>query len=204
MEYRAEIDVMPLKALLDPQGKAVGASLKNMGLGALVGLLNGIAVDLEQTMLINIDSSLANELIKDLEKGGHKVQTTAGKGEGKVEELETYIGLEAAKAKLLAELLAEFPQGAYYKDETGEEKILVDECGNQTPLIDENGNQVFKLDENGNYKKIASFYTRDCLVLYWPPLTLWGYPEIVAEEIVSHNYGTHQWNCAKKCYERQK
>ena len=58
--------------------------LKNMGLGALVGLLNGLAVDLEQTMLINIDSSLANELIKDLEKGGHKVQTTAGKGEGKV------------------------------------------------------------------------------------------------------------------------
>lgn len=58
--------------------------LKNIGLGALVGLLNGIAVDLEQTMLINIDSSLANELIKDLEKGGHKVQTTAGKGEGKV------------------------------------------------------------------------------------------------------------------------
>ncbi len=64
--------------------------------------------------------------------------------------------------------------------------------------------EIYSIDANGNYKEIASFYTRDCLVLYWPPLTLWGYPEIVAEEIVSHNYGTHQWNCAKKCYERQK
>ena len=35
MEFRAEIDVMPLKALLDPQGKAVGSSLKNMGLGVI-------------------------------------------------------------------------------------------------------------------------------------------------------------------------
>ena len=32
MKFRAEIDVMPLKVLLDPQGKAVGASMKNIGL----------------------------------------------------------------------------------------------------------------------------------------------------------------------------
>ncbi len=30
MNYRAEINVMPLKALLDPQGKAVAKSLKNL------------------------------------------------------------------------------------------------------------------------------------------------------------------------------
>ena len=41
MEYRAEIDVMPLKALLDPQGKAVGSSLKNMGLGVITNVRIG-------------------------------------------------------------------------------------------------------------------------------------------------------------------
>ncbi len=30
MNYRAEIDVMPLKELLDPQGKAVAHGLQNM------------------------------------------------------------------------------------------------------------------------------------------------------------------------------
>lgn len=32
MNFIAEIDVMPLKALLDPQGKAVTAAMKNIGL----------------------------------------------------------------------------------------------------------------------------------------------------------------------------
>lgn len=31
MKFIAEINVMPLKALLDPQGKAVNATLKNTG-----------------------------------------------------------------------------------------------------------------------------------------------------------------------------
>lgn len=35
MDYTAEIDIMPLEALLDPQGKAVGASMKNLGLSAI-------------------------------------------------------------------------------------------------------------------------------------------------------------------------
>lgn len=35
MIFKAEIDVMPLEALLDPQGKAVGSGLKNMGLDSL-------------------------------------------------------------------------------------------------------------------------------------------------------------------------
>ncbi len=32
MKYRAEIDVMPLKAILDPQGKAVEKGLNNLGI----------------------------------------------------------------------------------------------------------------------------------------------------------------------------
>jgi len=32
MKYAAEIDIMPLKELLDPQGKAVESGLKNLGL----------------------------------------------------------------------------------------------------------------------------------------------------------------------------
>lgn len=32
MKFKAEIDVMPLEALLDPQGKAVSASMKNLDL----------------------------------------------------------------------------------------------------------------------------------------------------------------------------
>lgn len=33
MKYTAHINVMPLKELLDPQGKAVNSSLHNLGLG---------------------------------------------------------------------------------------------------------------------------------------------------------------------------
>ena len=32
MKFQAQIDVMPLKELLDPQGKAVAASMKNLSL----------------------------------------------------------------------------------------------------------------------------------------------------------------------------
>ena len=35
MEFTAEIDVMPLDALLDPQGKAVGSGLNNLGLNEI-------------------------------------------------------------------------------------------------------------------------------------------------------------------------
>ena len=35
MKFKAEIDVMPLDALLDPQGKAVTNSMKNIGLAQI-------------------------------------------------------------------------------------------------------------------------------------------------------------------------
>jgi phosphoribosylformylglycinamidine synthase PurS subunit len=41
MKFKAEIDVMPLDALLDPQGKAVTGSMKTIGLGAIDGVRIG-------------------------------------------------------------------------------------------------------------------------------------------------------------------
>ncbi len=41
MKFKAEIDVMPLEALLDPQGKAVSSSMKNIGLEAIEGVRIG-------------------------------------------------------------------------------------------------------------------------------------------------------------------
>lgn len=41
MKFKAEIDVMPLDALLDPQGKAVTGSMKNIGLESIDGVRIG-------------------------------------------------------------------------------------------------------------------------------------------------------------------
>lgn len=41
MKFRAEIDVMPLDALLDPQGKAVSNSMKSIGLPEIYGVRIG-------------------------------------------------------------------------------------------------------------------------------------------------------------------
>ena len=41
MRFKAEIDVMPLDALLDPQGKAVTSSIKNIGLDAVADVRIG-------------------------------------------------------------------------------------------------------------------------------------------------------------------
>ncbi|GAB5418313.1 MAG: phosphoribosylformylglycinamidine synthase subunit PurS [Crocinitomicaceae bacterium] len=41
MRFKAEIDVMPLDALLDPQGKAVTGSMKNIGLDTIDGVRIG-------------------------------------------------------------------------------------------------------------------------------------------------------------------
>jgi phosphoribosylformylglycinamidine synthase PurS subunit len=47
MKYIAEIDVMPLKALLDPQGKAVTGSMKNLGLPEIANVRIGKHISLE-------------------------------------------------------------------------------------------------------------------------------------------------------------
>jgi phosphoribosylformylglycinamidine synthase len=41
MKFKAEIDVMPLEALLDPQGKAVSSSMGNVGLPEIHGVRIG-------------------------------------------------------------------------------------------------------------------------------------------------------------------
>mgnify|MGYP005630487295 CR=1 FL=1 len=47
MTFRAEIDIMPLKALLDPQGKAVGNSMANIGLSDISNVRIGKHITLE-------------------------------------------------------------------------------------------------------------------------------------------------------------
>jgi phosphoribosylformylglycinamidine synthase subunit PurS len=47
MKFKAEIDVMPLKALLDPQGKTVTASMKNIGLAEISQVRIGKHISLE-------------------------------------------------------------------------------------------------------------------------------------------------------------
>ena len=46
-KFKAEINVMPLKALLDPQGKAVTGSMKNIGLSEITNVRIGKHISLE-------------------------------------------------------------------------------------------------------------------------------------------------------------
>jgi len=47
MIFTAEIDIMPHKALLDPQGKAVSASMQNIGLPEISGVRIGKHISLQ-------------------------------------------------------------------------------------------------------------------------------------------------------------
>jgi len=53
MKFKAEIDIMPLKSLLDPQGKAVSASMKNIDLSEIDNVRIGkhITLDVEANNL---------------------------------------------------------------------------------------------------------------------------------------------------------
>lgn len=55
MKYTAHINVMPLKELLDPQGKAVNNSLHNLGLAAVENVRIGKHI----TLSIEADSKEA-------------------------------------------------------------------------------------------------------------------------------------------------
>ena len=57
MKFKAEIDVMPHDALLDPQGKAVSNSMKNIGLSEIEGVRIGKHIRL----FIEADSKEAAE-----------------------------------------------------------------------------------------------------------------------------------------------
>lgn len=47
MKFIAEIDIMPQKALLDPQGKTVTGSMKNLGLANITNVRIGKHIQLE-------------------------------------------------------------------------------------------------------------------------------------------------------------
>ncbi len=49
MDFTAEIDIMPLEALLDPQGKAVTSSMKNLGLSEISNVRIGKHISLSVT-----------------------------------------------------------------------------------------------------------------------------------------------------------
>lgn len=55
MKFIAEINVMPLKALLDPQGKAVNGGLHNLGLLSIEDVRVGKHITLQ------IDAATLNE-----------------------------------------------------------------------------------------------------------------------------------------------
>ncbi|TAH43255.1 MAG: phosphoribosylformylglycinamidine synthase subunit PurS [Bacteroidetes bacterium] len=66
-KYTAEIDVMPLKALLDPQGKAVGHGLKNMGINAVENIRIGKHISME------IEASSKDDASKKVEEACKKL-----------------------------------------------------------------------------------------------------------------------------------
>ena len=74
MKFKAEIDVMPLEALLDPQGKAVTGSMKNLGLPEIENVRIGKHITLlveassEEDAKIKVDTActklLANPIME--------------------------------------------------------------------------------------------------------------------------------------------
>ena len=67
MKFKAEIDVMPLDALLDPQGKAVTNSMSNIGLPEISGVRIG------RHIRLFIDAETKNEAEKKTEEACKKL-----------------------------------------------------------------------------------------------------------------------------------
>lgn len=74
MKFKAEIDVMPLDALLDPQGKAVSQSMQNIGMGEITNVRIGkhirlfVEADSKATAEAKVETAckkmLANEIME--------------------------------------------------------------------------------------------------------------------------------------------
>lgn len=77
MKFTAHINVMPLKELLDPQGKAVGNSLHNLGLTNVQGVRVGKHITLQVEAATKADAEkmaddacrklLANQVMEGFE-----------------------------------------------------------------------------------------------------------------------------------------
>ena len=71
MKFKAEIDVMPLDALLDPQGKAVSQSMGNLGLSEITNVRIGKHI----RIFVEAGSKEEAEAIKtQLEEAGAEVE----------------------------------------------------------------------------------------------------------------------------------
>ena len=69
MKFKAEIDVMPLKSLLDPQGKAVSASMGNVGLSEIKNVRQGKLIE------INLDTKDFDEAKEQVKKMSEQLLT---------------------------------------------------------------------------------------------------------------------------------
>ncbi|TAE85074.1 MAG: phosphoribosylformylglycinamidine synthase subunit PurS [Bacteroidetes bacterium] len=61
MKFEALINIMPHKALLDPQGKAVTGSMQNIGLPQITNVRIGKRITLE---IEAVDEAEANEMVE--------------------------------------------------------------------------------------------------------------------------------------------
>ncbi|MBL6870998.1 MAG: phosphoribosylformylglycinamidine synthase subunit PurS [Flavobacteriales bacterium] len=67
MKFKASIDIMPLEALLDPQGKAVSQSMNNLGLTEI----NNVRIGKHITL--HVESKDRNSAEKVIEKACKKL-----------------------------------------------------------------------------------------------------------------------------------
>lgn len=67
MTFRAEIDIMPLEALLDPQGKAVSNNMKNIGLPEISNVRIG------KHITLNIDAASQGEAEQKVDEACRKL-----------------------------------------------------------------------------------------------------------------------------------
>jgi phosphoribosylformylglycinamidine synthase PurS subunit len=67
MIYTVQVKVMPLKDLLDPQGKAVMGGLKNLGINSVADVRIGKHIDLQ------VEAATKEEAIKTAEEAAKKL-----------------------------------------------------------------------------------------------------------------------------------
>jgi phosphoribosylformylglycinamidine synthase len=87
MKFRASIDIMPLPALLDPQGKAVSSNMKNIGLSSIDNVRIGKHITLEveaasqaeaeEQVTTACEKLLANQIMEQFEFRVEAVEAVA-------------------------------------------------------------------------------------------------------------------------------
>jgi phosphoribosylformylglycinamidine synthase len=86
MNFKAFINIMPLKELLDPQGKAVAASMKNLELSELTNIRIGKHITLhveatdkseaQQKVTLACEKLLVNQIMESFELTIERVDET--------------------------------------------------------------------------------------------------------------------------------